>query len=326
MNAQAPRPAPKSLRPVLRSLAPLLSLVVVAAAFWIGASDHPLSILDARTIGVHAMMVGTASVGMTLVIVSGSIDLSVGSVVALASVVTALCLRAGAPTLAGVLAGIATGAACGVYNGALVTLLRIPAFIATLGTLGFFRGVAKWACDSRPVSAPGAGLEALVSPVPTPAWLLVAPGVWLMGVIAAGAGFMVRRTVFGRHIVAVGDNEEAARRCALPVARVRTLTHTIAGALVGLAGVLQFARLTQGDPTVAAGLELDVIAAVVIGGASLSGGQGSIMGSVAGAVLMAFLRNRCTALGWPNFVQEMIVGHIIIGAVALDRWRARSGL
>src|SRR5690606_32022238 len=117
----------------------------------------------------------------------------------------------------------------------------------------------------------------------------------------------------------------AARRAGIPIARTRTLVYTVAGLFTGLAGLLQFARLTQGDPTIAVGLELDVIAAVVIGGASLSGGQGSIAGTLAGAVLMAYLRNRCTVLGWPNFVQEMIVGHIIIVAVAIDQWRLRRG-
>jgi ribose transport system permease protein len=318
--------APAPLHSAARALSPLLSLALVVLFFRLieGPGQH-VTLLDVRTFAVHTVIVGTAALGMTLVIISGGIDLSVGSVVALSSVAAAMTMKATGNAAVTLVVALATGAMCGLYNGLLITLLRLPPFIATLGTLGFFRGVAKWIAGSRPVSADPGVFGPWVTPIPEPRWLVVAPGVWLMLVLALGTSAMIRSTVFGRHAVAIGSNEDAARRCGVPIRRTKTLIYVTAGLFVGLAGLLQFARLTQGDPTVAVGLELDVIAAVVIGGASLSGGYGSVAGTLAGAVLMAFLRNRCTVLGWSNFVQEMIVGHIIIIAVAVDQWRLRRG-
>lgn len=318
--------ARRSPAAVLGALSPLIGLVLVVALFAILRPDRPLSLGDIRTISLHAMIVATAGMGMTLVIISGGIDLSVGSMVALCGVAAALASKQGW-SLAGVLvAGIGTGILCGAYNGLLITALRLPPFIATLGTLGFFRGVAKWISDSRQVEAPTLGLERWVQPTPPRPWMLVAPGVWVMLALVVITGLTLAHTVFGRQLTAIGSNEDAAKRCGVAIRRVKTRVYATAGALVGIAGLMQFARLTQGDPTVAIGLELDVVAAVVIGGASLAGGHGSVLGTLAGAVMMAFLRNRCVACEWPNYVQEIIVGHIIIAAVAIDRWRAiRTG-
>ena len=133
---------------------------------------------------------------------------------------------------------------------------------------------------------------------------------------------MLRRSVFGRRIFALGSNEAAARACGIATDRLKIYIYSLAGLLFGLAGVMQMSRLRQGDPTVAAGLELDVIAAVVIGGGSLSGGEGSILGSMIGALIMAFLRNGCQQIGWPNYIQEIIIGALIVIAVAVDRWRS----
>jgi ribose transport system permease protein len=321
----APRPV-SAVRSIARSASPLLSLgLVVLFFFLIEGPQRHVGLLDIRTIAVHTVIVGTAALGMTLIILSGGIDLSVGSAVALASVAAAIVMKSGRGPAAAIGVALATGAACGLYNGLLITILRLPPFISTLGTLGFFRGVSKWICGSRPVSADPRGLEAWVTPIPEQRWLILAPGVWLMLALALLTAAAIRSTVFGRRAVAIGSNEEAARRSGVPIRFTKAMVYMTGGLFVGLAGLLQFARLTQGDPTVAVGLELDVIAAVVIGGASLSGGQGSVAGTVAGAVLMAFLRNRCTVLGWPNYVQEMIVGHIIIVAVAIDQWRLRRG-
>ena len=132
---------------------------------------------------------------------------------------------------------------------------------------------------------------------------------------------MLQRTVFGRRVFAIGSNEPAARACGIAIDRLKLAIYGLAGLLFGLAGVMQMSRLRQGDPTVAAGTELDVIAAVVIGGGSLNGGEGTILGSMIGALVMAFLRNGSQQMGWPNYVQEIIIGAIIVVAVALDRWR-----
>jgi ribose transport system permease protein len=273
---------------------------------------------------------GTAALGMTLIIAAGGIDLSVGSAVALCSVVAALILQRAGPAsapawaIAMALGGaVLVGGLCGFYNGLLVTGLRLPAFIATLGTMGFYRGVAKWISDSQPVSAPTFGIDAWVRPTPGQEWMILAPGAWLLLLLAVIVALLLRFSLLGRYALAIGSNEATARLCGVRVERMKVMIYVVAGLLAGLAGLLQFARLTQGDPTVAIGLELDVIAAVVIGGGSLAGGQGSLLGTLAGAFMMAYLRNRCTREGWPNFVQDMIVGHIIIIAVALDLWRAR---
>jgi ribose/xylose/arabinose/galactoside ABC-type transport system permease subunit len=328
---------------------------VVVVIFY-AIPPHPaVTLLDIRTIAVQTVIVGVAAMGMTFIIISGGIDLSVGSTVALASVTTAITLAqgwrfacldsiglgyfnpAGAlgaftrhwPLLAALVTALLTGALCGLYNALLITALRLPPFIATLGTLGFYRGVAKWVSGSMPVSPPsGPGtatslLQAWVRPMPGHEWLLVAPAVWLLlglGLLLAG---VLRYTILGRYTFAIGSNEATARLCGIRVPAYKTFIYLLAGLLTGLAGLMQYARLTQGDPTVAVGLELDVIAAVVIGGGSLAGGQGSMLGTVAGALMMLYLRNRCTVLGWSNFVQDMIVGHIIIIAVALDQWRLR---
>ena len=162
-----------------------------------------------------------------------------------------------------------------------------------------------------------------MSKSPHPPWLVLAPGVWLMILFAAAMAVLLRYTVFGRHVFAIGSNEATASLCGVRTARTKILFYTAAGLFCGLAGVMEFSRLTVGDPTVAVGLELDIIAAVVIGGGSLSGGEGSILGSMIGVFIMAFLRNGCTMMGWPNYIQEIIIGVIIVAAVALDQIRHR---
>ena len=306
----------------LRALAPVLTLAAAVLFFYAIPPHPPLTLFDLRLVAVHAMIVGTAAIGMTFEIISAGIDLSVGSAIALVSVAAALVLEDGGGVGAALIVALSVGALCGLYNGLLVTSLRLPPFIATLGTLGFYRGVAKWISGSIPVTAPTRGLDVWVNPIPDPPWLLVAPGVWLMISLGIGVLLLLRYSVLGQHALAIGSNEATARLCGIRVARTKVVIYGLAGLLTGLAGLMQFARLTQGAPTVAIGLELDIIAAVVIGGGSLRGGQGSIVGTLAGAVLMAYLRNRSTVLGWPNFVEEMIIGHIIIVAVAVDRWRA----
>jgi ribose transport system permease protein len=224
------------------------------------------------------------------------------------------------------LAGVLVGAVVGIVNGLAITRLRVVPFIATLGMLGIARGVAKWLAGQQTVNMPETWVNDLLVTFPTPEWLLLAPGVWLAIVLAFAAAVVLRNTVFGRRVFAVGSNEAAARACGIPIERLKVTIYAVAGTLFGLAGVMQASRLRQGDPTVAAGTELDVIAAVVIGGGSLNGGEGSILGSMIGALIMAFLRNGCQQMGWANYVQEIIIGTIIVLAVALDRLRlARAG-
>src|SRR5262245_60445680 len=281
-----------------------------------------LSANNLRVVLAQTVIVAIGAIGMTMIIISGGIDLSVGSTIALTGVITALGINAGwSPTIA-LAAGILVGGIVGIVNGLAITRLKVVPFIATLGMLGVARGTAKWVAGQQTVNMPDNWLNELLVMFPNPPWLLVAPGVWITIVLAIAAAIVLRNTVFGRRVFALGSNEAAARACGIATDRLKIWIYGLAGLLFGLAGVMQMSRLRQGDPTVAAGSELDIIAAVVIGGGSLNGGVGTIVGSMIGALIMAFLRNGCQQVGWPNYIQEIIIGAIIVIAVAVDRWRS----
>lgn len=333
-GARADQPNARSASHLMTVLGPFIGLVVVVVLFYIligiqSAHDHMtptfLTVTNMRIVATQSVIVGLGALGMTMIIISGGIDLSVGSVLALTSVLAAVVLQAGHSAVVAVIAAIALGGLVGAINGALITGLKVTPFIVTLGTLGIARGCASWLANEQAVNAPATWINDLAATFPNPQWLLVSPGVWLTLALAVVTAVILRYTRLGRYIFAIGSNEVASHLSGLRVDRLKIIIYTIAGLFFGLGGVLQLGRLGgQGDPTGEVGAELDIIAAVVIGGASLNGGEGSVLGSILGALIMALLRNGSQQMGWPAYTQQIIIGVVIIAAVALDRLRHRS--
>lgn len=310
----------------MKSAGLVAAWVVIFAVFALLLPNSFATSRNIETIFRQMIIVGFAAIGMTFVIITGAIDLSVGSLVALVTVVIAKLLNAGqSPAVAGFV-GILVGAVAGLVNGVLVTKLKVGSFIVTLATLLAFRGIAKGIASDQSVTAPLNWLRYFTAALsPSQKWMVLPLGGWLVIALAVLSGFVLHRTVFGRHLVATGSSPATAKMCGVNVDRTQLLVFVLAGVCFGLAGVMQFSRLTIGDPTVASGLELSVIAAVVIGGGSLTGGEGSLFGSLIGALIMTTIATGGSQMGLPNWVQEIVTGVIILSAVALDRWRVTRG-
>ncbi len=318
---------------LLTKLGPVLGLVFVVGLFGALRPGTFLTMGNVQLMLLQTTVVGTAALGMTLIIIAGGIDLSVGSTIALTTVVIATLLAklagdadaaniAAMPALLAALGGVAVAALAGLVIGLLVTRLKLMPFIVTLATWGAIRGGAKGAAHEQTVQAPESWINTMLAqPGEESQWMIVAPGVWMLLVLSVVTAAALRYTRFGRHVFAIGSNEQTARLCGVRVERTKTLIYTIAGVFFGLAGVLQFSYLSVGDPTTASGLELDIIAAVVIGGASLSGGRGSVTGSLIGALIMTAVANGCTKCGLSNWVQAIVTGGIILLAVGIDKLR-----
>jgi len=298
---------------------PLLALLCIYGLFSALTPDTFLRTLNLVTMLRQTVVVSIAAIGMTLIIVHGGIDLSVGSAVAFITVVTAKCLQSGMGPAGAVLTALLVGALAGCINGLLVVGLRITPFIATLGTMSALRGIAKGLADEQKIDAPARGIDEWMAVVPGER--LVPYGVWVALFAGILFALLLGYTKLGRHAVAVGSNELTARLCGVPVARVRLAIYALGGLLAAIAGILEFSTLTVGDPTDSVGLELEAIAAVVIGGGSLSGGQGSVAGTLIGALLLTVIKAGCTHLGMPNWIQEILTGAIIVVAMTLDRVR-----
>ncbi len=312
-----------TLPALLNALGPVFGLALVIGLFSLSSEVRPYFLTGAnfKIVLTQTVIVAIAALGMTMIIVSGGIDLSVGSVVALTSVVAAKLIVAGYGPTTVVALTVLAGAGIGLINGSVVAAFGMLPFIVTLGMMGIARGSAKWLASNQTVNAPENPLNNLMALVEPTQLLPFPPGVWIAIALAVLMIVVMNRTVFGRYVFAIGSNESTARLCGIRVLGMKVLIYALSGLFFGLSGLMQCSRLTQGDPSVAVGLELDVIAAVVIGGASLSGGAGSIMGSLIGALIMAVLRNGSNQMGWPTYMQEIIIGVVIIFAVGLDRLR-----
>jgi ribose transport system permease protein len=302
----------------------LLGLIFVALIFGALVGPQFFAPTNLELMARQTAIVSIAAVGMTIVIVAGGIDLSVGSMIALTTVVIAQLLRMDMSPLAAALGGVAAAALCGLVNGVLITQLKVVPFIVTLGTMLVIRGAAKGFGEERRIEAPATWLNDLLRV--TRGEVLLPSGIWAVVVLAALVAGLLRYTRFGRHTFAIGSNERMARLCGVAITRTKVVIYTLSAALTGFAGLLMFSKLSVGDPTVAIGLELDVIAAVIIGGGSLLGGRGTVSGTLIGAAIMTVIQIGCSQKGLANWVQQIVTGGIIVAAVALDRVRSgRTG-
>lgn len=317
---------------VMDWLAPFfaLALVVVTFALLPTAEGEPvrdffLTWDNARFIAAQGIVIALGTLGMALVLLSGGIDLSAGASAALAGVVAATLLGAGHSVSTALLAALLCGGLVGWLNGTLVATLGIAPFIVTLGMIGVARGAASWIAGAVPIPLSGdLWIYDWITPFPAMAWLQVAPGVWIVLLLAGVLTLVLRGTVFGRHLCAIGSNEAAAILCGVRVRMTKALVYALAGLFFGLAGAAQMAVARQGNPAGSPGLELDLIAAAVIGGVRLGGGSGHILGALLGALTITVLRNGCQQAGWPVPLQGIALGFAIIAVVGLDHWRRRG--
>lgn len=343
-QAESKRTWSISIGRILRDAMPLAALVIVVMLFsaldrvygegkFLTPRNFAFIVCDRAYITIGAL-------GMMLIIAAGGIDLSAGTMLGLCTAVIAAILSYAsedqgggtitAIAIAGLLTAILTGAACGLLNGALISGLRLPPFIVTLGAMTIYVGLAHLLSGAT-----------TVTPATIPDWLrdflafrrfghfaqlppLMPLGIWIGLGLAGTLVLLVRRTVLGRHILAVGANEVAAKLCGIQVVWLRAMVYTMGGALFGTAAIYQFAMIRSYTPSTGQGNELDIIAAVVIGGGSLNGGKASVLGTIVGSLLMAVIRSGCTQLGISNPIQYIIVGVIIIAAVLFDRLTPRA--
>ncbi|WP_239031898.1 ABC transporter permease [Paroceanicella profunda] len=311
-----------------------LTLILLVAAFSFGNAAF-LSVNNGLTILLQTSVIGLLGIGMTMVIITGGIDLSVGSVLALSGTVTGLAVKAGLPVLPAMAVGVLVGAACGLFNGFVITKMRITPFVATLGMMLIARGLALQLTGAAPISQLGdafgvLGNGALFRVVEMGANgfpKVIFPGipypVILLAVVALAAAYLLRRRQTGRHIYATGSNEEAARLSGVRVHRTKIIAYTLSGALAGVAGNVLMSRLITAQPSEGVMYELDAIAAAVIGGASLMGGVGNVSGTMIGAFIIGVLRNGLNMAGTSAFIQQIVIGFVVIGAVYVDQIRNR---
>ena len=321
----------KDLFQKFAALASLLGLAIVFSII----SNSFLSVGNGLTVALQVTSIAYLGIGATCVIITGGIDLSVGAILALSGVAAAMAVKAGTPVPAGMLLGLVVGALCGAINGLCVTMLRLPPFIATLGMMLVARGVALQITDAKAIGGLGDsfaelgngslwrvvnigadGFPDVVFPgIPYPVLLMIA--------LAVAVAVLLNRTTLGRHIYAVGSNTEAARLSGVNVRGVTMFAYVLSGLLAGLAGCVLMSRLVTAQPSEGLMYELDAIAAAVIGGTSLSGGVGTISGTVIGAFVIGILRNGLNMGGVSAFTQQIIIGLVILLTVWIDQMRHR---
>ena len=291
----------------------VLGLVFLSAVLW-ALTPHFLTVSNLLNIAQQTSINAIVAAGMTFVIISGGIDLSVGSIVALSGVALGSLLQTGQPTIVAVIAAVAVGIACGLLNGLLVSFGRLPPFIATLGMMSVARGSALVVTEGRPISGFSEGFRwaatGSLGPIPAPVIITL--------LVYAIAHVVITRTTFGRYVYAIGGNEEATRLSGVAVRFHKTAIYAVSGLMSAVAAIVLTARLNSAQPIAGMMYELDAIAATVIGGTSLMGGEGSLFGTLVGALIMGVLRNGLNLLGVSSFLQQIVIGGVIVGAVLVD--------
>lgn len=297
----------------------LLALIVICVYLTIATNglffttDNITNVLRASSVEL------IAALGMTVAMVSGQVDLSVGSVLAVTGVASVSIYNATGSVLVTIVAGLGVGAVVGLVNGLLVTRLGINALITTLGMMAVLRGIGYLSTNARALQTEGDTLREIgvgyVGPVPIPVVIAI--------VVVVLTYFLLNRTVFGRYLYAAGGNPEAARSAGLPVNRIYIVAFIVVGVAAALAGLITAGRLNSFQPTIGVGFELNVIAAVILGGTRLSGGEGTVSGTVLGVLILGVLNNGLVLLDVNTFWQEVVRGTVIILAVAIDEFRKR---
>jgi len=304
---------------VIERLLPFLSLIVLFVALAV-ASPHFLTQTNLSSVVRQTAVINIMSLGMTVIIIAGGIDLSVGAILAMSGVLGTMAMEHGLSVPAGIVIGVLTGLLWGAANGMLTTRLRIAPFIVTLGTLGIIRGLTLIITNGLPVHRVPQAFSFLgegnLLGVPFVLWVLVVCALWTHVVL--------EHTRLGRYAFAIGSNPDAAVYAGVPVGFDTTAIYALGGMLTGLAGMIEASRLMTGQPSAGNGYELQAIAAVVIGGGSLHGGEGSVVGTLIGAFIMGLLSNGSDLLGISPYLQQAIIGAVIILAVTVDELRKRK--
>jgi ribose/xylose/arabinose/galactoside ABC-type transport system permease subunit len=335
------------LKKVFRSqLGPLFALLFIiilfAVADRIWSGGFFVSMRNMRVIMSSAALIAVPAFGMTIIIIAAGIDLSAGTALTLCGTVLALCLKHSSVTTVdpgfaltmalALLAMVLTGCLCGLVNGALISATKVVPFIVTLGTMTIFLGIGQIIASESTVYAPkenipqwlnlcytGSRVENYMIP-----GLKIPTSVIIAVVLGVGVGLLMRYTVFGRNVFAIGSSESTARLCGINVPMTIVSVYTLAGFFVAIGGLLYFSDVKNGNPSDGTGKELEIIAAVVLGGGSLSGGRGSILGTMVGALIITVIRSGCSQLSIPNTYTHIIIGGIIIIAVIVDQLRHGS--
>lgn len=298
---------------VLQQLATFGSLIIMVIFFSL-TSQYFFSLTNFITIALQTAVVGIIAIGMTFVIITGGIDLSVGSIVAFSGVITGLALKTGMPMVMAIIIGLLTGTLCGLINGVLISKANLPPFISTLGLMMMGRGLVLAITNGIPVSGLSdsyAGISGgSVMGIPNPVIFLI--------ILAVIFSFILKKTIIGKYTYAVGSNEDASKLSGINVSKIKCFVYGVSGLLSAVSGIILSSRLISAQPTEGMGYEMDAIAAVVIGGASLMGGTGTIIGTILGAFIMSILRNGLNMLNVSGFWQQFAVGAVVLIAVYID--------